>query len=124
MLLHFFTGVNSVYEKLVLYDEQYDENWYIDSGCSHHMTGRKENLRDFRNLDNVVVKFGSNNKCKVKRYGKVMNGKFRVNRVVYVKGLKHNLISVSQLVIGTGNQVVFDEEGRIISNKETKEILL
>ena len=47
-----------------------------------------------------------------------------VNRVAYVEGLKHNLISVSQLVVGTGNQVIFDEEGSIISNKQTKEILL
>ena len=79
----------------VLSDEQYDEHWYIDSGCSCHMTGRKENLRDYRSLENVgVVKFVNNNKCKVKWYWKVMNGKFMVNRVSYVEGLQHNLISV------------------------------
>ena len=39
----------------VLCDEQYDEKWYIDSGCSRHMTGRKENLHDFRSLENVGV---------------------------------------------------------------------
>lgn len=88
------------------------------------MTGRKENLHEFQKLDNVeVVKFG-NNKCKVKGYRIVKNGEYTVNRVAYVEGLKHNLISVSQLVVGTGNQVLFDEEGSIISNKQTKEILL
>nr|KAJ0185473.1 hypothetical protein LSAT_V11C900478370 [Lactuca sativa] len=47
-----------------------------------------------------------------------------LKRVAYIEGLKHNLISVSQLVVGTGHHVVFDEEGSVISNKETKEILL
>ena len=57
------------------------------------MTRRKENLRDFRSLENAgVVKFGNNHKCQVKGYG--IDGKFIVNRVAYVKGLQHNLISV------------------------------
>ena len=99
--------------------------WYIDSGCSRHMTGRKENLRDYRSLENAgVVKFGNNHKCQVKGYGKVTNGNFTVNRVAYVEGLQHNLISISQLVVGTGNQVIFNEEGSIISNVKTNEILL
>ena len=60
------------------------------------MTGRKENLRDYQSLENAgVVKFGNNHKCKVKVHGKVMSEKFIVNRVAYVKGLKHNLISVT-----------------------------
>ena len=89
------------------------------------MTGRKENLGDYRSLDNAaVVKFGNNHKCYVKGYGKVTNGKFTVNMVPYVEGLQHNLISVLELVMGTGNQVVFNEEGRVISNIETKEVLL
>ena len=76
-------------------------------------------------MENVgVVKFGNNNMCKVKGYNKLMNEKFVVNRVAYVKGLNHNLISVSQLVVGTDNKVLFDEKRSIIYNKETKEILL
>lgn len=52
----------------VLCDEQYDMKWYIDSGCSRHMTGRKENLRDFRSLENAgVVKFGNNKKMSSER---------------------------------------------------------
>lgn len=85
------------------------------------MTGRKEELQDFQSYENVgVVKFGNNQKCKVKGYGKVMNGKFIVNRVAYVEGLQYNLISVSQLVVGIGNQLVFDEVGSVILNMEAK----
>ncbi|XP_052622721.1 uncharacterized protein LOC128128007 [Lactuca sativa] len=112
-------------EKKVLCDEQYDEKLYIESGCLRHMTGRKENLKDFRSLENAgVVKFGNNHKCQVKGYGKVTNGKFTVNRVAYIEGLNHNFISVSQLVVGTGNQVVFNEAGNIISKIEMNEVLL
>lgn len=90
----------------MLCDEQYAENWYIDSGWSCHTKGRKKVLSDFRKLEHEgVVKFGNNYKCKVKVYGKVTNGKFRVNIVAYGEVLKHNLISVSQLVVGIGNQV-------------------
>ena len=60
------------------------------------MTRRKECLRDFRKLANVgVVKFGNNNKCTIKGYGKIMNGNFTINLVAYTEGLKLNLISVS-----------------------------
>ena len=65
-----------------------------------------------------------NQKCQVKGYGKFTNWKFTLNQVAYVEGLQHNLVSVSQLVVGTSNQVVFDEERSVISNKETKEVLL
>lgn len=75
------------------------------------MTGRKENYRDFHKLENVgVCKFGNNHKCNVKGYRNATNGKFMVNQVADVEELKHNLISVSQLVVGMGNQVLFDEE--------------
>lgn len=68
--------------------------------------------------------FGNNKNCKVKGYGKVNNGNFTIKRVAYVDGSKDNLISASQLVIGIANQVLFDEEGSVISNKETKQVLL
>lgn len=98
---------------------------HSDSECSRHMSEMKECLRDFRKLVNVgVVMFGNNNKCIINGYGKITNGNFTVNHVVYVEGLKHNLISVSQLVVGTGNQVFLDKEGSVIFNKLTREVLL
>lgn len=79
----------------VLCDEKYDENWYIDNGCSHHMTGMKECLRDFKNLANAGVgKFWNDSNFTIKGYGKIKNGKFTIKRVAFVEGLKQNLISV------------------------------
>lgn len=79
------------------------------------MTIRNEWLRDFKKLTNVgVVKFLNNNKCTINGYGKITNGNFTHNRVAYVKGLKHHLISVSRLVVGTRNQML-DKEGSLIT---------
>ena len=47
-----------------------------------------------------------------------------ISKVVYVEGLQHNLISVSQLVVGTGLKVSFNDEGSEIIKKATKNVLL
>ncbi|KAI3700055.1 hypothetical protein L2E82_44670 [Cichorium intybus] len=45
----------------VIRDEQYDLEWYIDSGYSRHMTGRREELREYRSLRNEgKIRYGNN----------------------------------------------------------------
>ena len=105
--------------------EQYHSEWYIDSGCSRHMTGHNEQLREFQNLmDGGIVKYGNNDTGEIKGYGMITNGEFSIRKVNYVEGLQHNLISVSQLVVGTGLKVCFDEEGLEIIEKKSKVVLL
>lgn len=70
------------------------------------------------------MKFGNNNICKVKGYEQITNCNFIIKRVFYAEGLKHNLISVSKLLVGTGNQVLFDEEGSMMLDKIKNEVLL
>ncbi|KAI3790994.1 hypothetical protein L2E82_04492 [Cichorium intybus] len=89
------------------------------------MTGRKEYLRDYRNLDDAGnVRFGNNETCLIRGYGKITNGQFTINRVAFVEGLKHNLVSISQLVVGTGNAVTFNNQGSVITKEATNEVLL
>src|SRR3954453_7564325 len=108
-----------------MYDEQYDPAWYVDSGCSRHMTGRRECLRNFRSIEcRGSVRIGNGGRCFIKGYGAITNGPVTIERVAFVDGLQHNLISVSQLVVGTGNQVTFDDDGSRIIKKETKEVIL
>ncbi|KAJ9544445.1 hypothetical protein OSB04_024152 [Centaurea solstitialis] len=71
--------------------------WYVDSGCSRHMTGTLELLTSYVNKEGSFVAFGGNQKWKIKGYGMIVKGVVTVNQVSYVDGLKHNLISVSQL---------------------------
>lgn len=54
----------------------------------------------------------------------ITNGDFTIRKIAYVEGLQYNLISVYQLVVGTGLKVSFDEEWSEIKHKESKKILL
>ena len=80
--------------------------WYVDSGCSRQMTGTLELLSSYVNKEGSSVTFGGNQKGKIKGYGMIVKGEITVNQVSYVDGLKHNLISVSQLC-DNGMDVMF-----------------
>ncbi|KAJ9538937.1 hypothetical protein OSB04_031670 [Centaurea solstitialis] len=80
-----------------LVKQKHVSTWYIDSGCSRHMTGTLELLSHYANKEGSSVAFGGNQKGKIKGYGMIVKGEIIVNQVSYVDGLKHNLISVSQL---------------------------
>ncbi|XP_023755002.1 uncharacterized protein LOC111903469 [Lactuca sativa] len=109
----------------VIHEEQFNNEWYIDSGCSRHMTGWREKLREFRALkDGACVKYGNNSFGTITVYGMITNREFSIYKVAYVEGLHHNLISVSQMVVGTGLKVSFDDEGSEIVEKKTNNVLL
>ncbi|GAV92366.1 hypothetical protein CFOL_v3_35745, partial [Cephalotus follicularis] len=72
--------------------------WYVDSGCSKHMTGDKSLFIDLKEVDGGKVTFGDNNKAKIVGIGSIGNKlSTLIENVSYVVGLKHNLLSVSQL---------------------------
>nr|GEZ55016.1 hypothetical protein [Tanacetum cinerariifolium] len=71
----------------------------IDSGCSRHMTGNMFYLSDFKELNGGYVAFGGNSKGgKIIGKGKIKTGKLDFDDVYFVKELKFNLFSVSQMV--------------------------
>ena len=82
--------------------------WYIDSGCSKHMTGDKDKFLSISRSKTGNVTFGNDEWGKIK--GKWMvslsNGKGKTWDVLLVDGLKHNLLSVSQMC-DRGCEVVF-----------------
>ncbi|GJZ29454.1 ribonuclease H-like domain-containing protein, partial [Tanacetum coccineum] len=70
----------------------------IDSGCSRHMTGNKSHLTDYEKIDGGFVAFGGNSKGgKITEKGKIRTGKLDFEDVYFVKELKFNLFSVSQM---------------------------
>lgn len=74
------------------------DQWYFDSRCSRNMTGTKSLFSNFENISNGFVTFGDGNKGKI--YGKVtltMHGLPSLENVIFVQGLKANLISISQI---------------------------
>nr|GEU49392.1 putative ribonuclease H-like domain-containing protein [Tanacetum cinerariifolium] len=70
----------------------------IDNGCSRHMTGNISCLSDFEEINVGYIAFSGNPKCgKITGKGKIKTGKLDFNDVYFVKELKFNLFSVSQM---------------------------
>jgi hypothetical protein len=82
--------------------------WYIDSGCSKHMMGDKGKFLSLSERKSGNVTFGNDAPGKIKGKGMVSlnNGKGKAQDVLLVDGLKHNLLSVSQMC-DRGCEVVF-----------------
>ncbi|GJU71617.1 hypothetical protein Tco_1263022 [Tanacetum coccineum] len=68
--------------------------WYLDSGCSKHMTGDRSQLTNFVSKFLGTVKFGNDHVAKIMGYGDYQIGNVTISRVYYVEGLGHNLFSV------------------------------
>ena len=79
----------------------------MDSGCSRHMTGDRNCFLTFERKDGGLVTFGNNDKGKIRGKGTIGNpNSAKIENVQYVEGLKHNLLSISQLC-DSGFEVVF-----------------
>ncbi|XP_074300745.1 uncharacterized protein LOC141632058 [Silene latifolia] len=73
-------------------------NWYLDSGCSRHMTGSKNQFLSLEAYNGGTVTFGDNKKGEIIALGKVGKSSSQcVDKVMLIKGLNHNLLSISQL---------------------------
>ncbi|KAJ9552810.1 LOW QUALITY PROTEIN: hypothetical protein OSB04_016855 [Centaurea solstitialis] len=82
------------------------------------MTGTLELLSHYVNKEGSSVAFGGNQKGKIKGYGMIVKREITVNQVSYVDGLKHNLISVSQLC-DNGMDVKFNIKYFILYKADT-----
>ncbi|XP_042518445.1 uncharacterized protein LOC122092169 [Macadamia integrifolia] len=98
--------------------------WVLDSGCSTHMTGDKGKFLSLDSTESGSVKFGNNDGAKIESRGivKLDRGKIKSNNVLYVSGLMHNLLSVSQ-IYDNGNEVLFTKEGYVIKKIKNGKIV-
>ena len=97
--------------------------WILDSGCSRHMTGEHKLLSTLKSKDDGIVTFGDNGKGKIVRIGNIGNPEDpSIENVLLVDGLKHNLISISQLC-DKGYKVIFDKKVCTIIDVVTKKVL-
>ncbi|GAV77733.1 gag_pre-integrs domain-containing protein, partial [Cephalotus follicularis] len=62
-----------------------------------HMTGDKSLFVKYEPKEGGEVTFGDNAKGKIKGVGSIGNLKTSIHNVLFVDGLKHNLLSISQL---------------------------
>ncbi|GAU31479.1 hypothetical protein TSUD_386430 [Trifolium subterraneum] len=84
-------------------DQRCGEEWYLDSGCSTHMTGRRDWFSSFDQSHRNKVKFANDSTLNAEGVGVVCirskNGdQAFINDVLYIPSIKCNLLSVGQLI--------------------------
>ncbi|GJQ95612.1 retrovirus-related pol polyprotein from transposon TNT 1-94 [Tanacetum coccineum] len=70
--------------------------WYLDSGCSKHMTVNRSKLKNFVEKFIGTVRFGNDHFGAIMGYGDYVYGDSVISRVYYVEGLGHNMFSIGQ----------------------------
>nr|GFA30621.1 ribonuclease H-like domain-containing protein [Tanacetum cinerariifolium] len=92
----------------------------FDSGCSKNMTGNKSFYTDYQEINGGFVAFGGSPiGGKISRKGKIRIGKLDFKDVYFVKELKFNLFSVSQMC-DKKNSVLFTETKCLVLSPEFK----
>jgi hypothetical protein len=96
---------------LSLQDQHKKHGWYVDSGCSKHMTGDKDKFLTLKKERDGSISFGNDNSAKIIGRGTIKLGSkdAREENVLLVEDMKHNLLSVSQMC-DQGHRLMFDSE--------------
>ncbi|GJU48968.1 putative ribonuclease H-like domain-containing protein [Tanacetum coccineum] len=99
-----------------LSNSQLNDKGFVDSGCSRHMSGNIAHLLDFKDFDGGYVTFGGGaNGGRITGKGTIKTDKLDFDDVYFVKELKFNLFSVSQMC-DKKNYVLFtDSECLVLS---------
>ncbi|KAI3802056.1 hypothetical protein L1987_30180 [Smallanthus sonchifolius] len=87
--------------------------WYVDSGCSRHMTGNTALLQDVKLFRGGYVAFSREKGVSITCHGVVSNGCVSFDNVNFCEQLKHNLLSVSQMC-DKEYSVMFDKSEYLI----------
>ncbi|GKB82462.1 putative ribonuclease H-like domain-containing protein, partial [Tanacetum coccineum] len=99
---------------------QIQDKGVIDSGCSSHMTGNMTYLTDYKEIDGGYVAFGGNPKGrKIIGRGTIKTSNLDFENVYFVKELKFNLFSVSQMC-DKMNSVLFNNTECIVLSPNFK----
>jgi hypothetical protein len=95
-------------------DKMKGEEWYLDSGCSNHITTHREWLTNFDASKKTIIKLADNKKLASECSGNIVmksnfGGKVIIEDVFYVPDMKCNMMSIGQLV-EKGFSVTMDGE--------------
>ncbi|GJU31564.1 integrase, catalytic region, zinc finger, CCHC-type containing protein [Tanacetum coccineum] len=96
--------------------------WYLDSGCSKHMTGDRSQLTNFVHKFLGTVKFSNYQIEKIMGYGDYYIGNITISRVYYVEGFRHNIFSVDQFY-DLDLEVAFRKHTCFVRNLEGDDLL-
>ena len=102
--------------------------WFLDSGCSNHMTGIKSLFKELDESHKLKVKLGDDKQVQVEGKGTVAvnNGHGNVKllyNVYFIPSLTQNLLSVGQLMV-SGYSILFDGATCVIKDKKSDQIIV
>ncbi|KAG8634434.1 hypothetical protein MANES_17G033205v8 [Manihot esculenta] len=119
-----FMALEESSDEVCLKSSKIESKWYLDSGCSRHMTGNSSHFISLEKKDGSgQVTFGDNGKGKIVGIGKVgKENSPMLDKVLLVDGLKHNLLSVSQLC-DKGCRIIFEPKSCFVSRMSDNKIL-
>ena len=87
------------------------------------MTGDSTLLTEFKKRAGPSITFGDDSKGFTMGYGLISNGNVIIDEVALVDGLKHNLLSISQLC-DKENSVTFNSEACVVTCKKSNKVVL
>ncbi|GJY75307.1 integrase, catalytic region, zinc finger, CCHC-type containing protein [Tanacetum coccineum] len=96
--------------------------WYLDSGCSKHVTGNRSQLMNFVSKFLCTVRFRNDQITRIMGYGDYQLGNVIISRVYYVEGLGHNFFYVGQFC-DADLEVAFQKNTCFIQNLEGVDLL-
>ena len=97
--------------------------WYINSSCSRHMTRNKSLFKTLKEKEDGFVTFGNGSHSQVLGKGTVdILGLPLLTDVLYIKGLKVNLLSITQ-ICDEDFLAQFSKKGCLILNEEGVQVL-
>lgn len=102
-----------------------NDDWYVDSGASRHMTNSDIGMKNVRETDVSDIMSANNDNMKVKKCGdlKIENDEIEisVNGALVVPAISVNLLSVHK-ICASGHTVLFDKDGCTIKNMNGDQI--
>jgi hypothetical protein len=109
---------------LSLQAKQKKRGWYVDSGCSKHMTGDIYMFLTLRNERDGPVSFENNDSTKIIGKGTVRigNKNTKEKNVLLVEDMKHNSLSVIQ-TCDQGHNVTFDSKKYEIRKESSRKLI-
>ena len=97
--------------------------WYLDNGCSRHMTGDQSLFKVFESKKGGNFTFGDRSKSQIKEKGIIsLLGLPHIANVLYVEGLRVNLQSISQ-ICDQDFMVLFFKGKCLVMNESGKKLI-
>lgn len=109
---------------IALYAKDKKSQWYVDSGCSKHMTRDPNKFISIEKKQKGKVTFGGDVFAKIIGKGTVTlgNNRTKAKGVLLVEDIKPNILSLSQ-TRDQGNICIFDFDKCEIQKKDTRKLV-